>query len=191
MKNKCAAFSEKYGLRAEFYTHDLPKNVPEGISLCLYRVAQECLRNVFKHANATEVRLSLRGGDEEIVMEITDVGVGFDLEAIRGKGVLGLISMEERVRLVNGVFSIRSETGMGTVVRVKSLIHAKHKGRQNSSQLYHKRVSNAYSLILPIMGTMTRNDSSPSRQNARFFRGRPTIYAMLVEGAVSCSGETL
>ena len=109
LKNECAAFSEKYVLRAEFYTHDLPKNVPEGISLCLYRVAQESLRNVFKHANATEVRLSLRGGDEEIVMEITDVGVGFDLETVRGKGVLGLISMEERVRLVNGVFSIRSK----------------------------------------------------------------------------------
>jgi signal transduction histidine kinase len=118
LKNECVAFSEQHGIPTEFDPDDIPRDIPDDISLCLYRVAQECLRNVFKHARATEARVALGGGHNEITMEITDLGDGFDIEAIKGGGGLGLISMEERVRLVNGTFSIRSQPGKGTIVKV-------------------------------------------------------------------------
>jgi signal transduction histidine kinase len=119
LKNECAAFSEQHGIPAEFDPGAIPRSVPDDISLCLYRVAQECLRNVGKHAKAAHVRIALSGGRDEIAMEIADIGNGFDLEKIKGKGRLGLISMEERVRLVNGAFSISSQPEEGTLVKVR------------------------------------------------------------------------
>ncbi|HXB70605.1 MAG TPA: sensor histidine kinase [Candidatus Acidoferrales bacterium] len=119
LRNECAAFSEKHGIPTEFDPGAIPRSVPGDISLCLYRVAQECLRNAGKHAKAACVQIALSGSRDEIAMEIADVGNGFDPEHIKGKGRLGLISMEERVRLVNGAFSIRSQPGKGTQVKVR------------------------------------------------------------------------
>jgi signal transduction histidine kinase len=119
LKNECAAFSEQHGIPARFDPSAVPRSVPDDISLCLYRVAQECLRNAGKHAKAAQVRIALSGDRNEIAMEIADEGKGFDLEKIKRKGRLGLISMEERVRLVNGAFSIRSQPGKGTLVKVR------------------------------------------------------------------------
>jgi signal transduction histidine kinase len=117
--NECVAFSEQYGIPAEFNPGILAQSVPADISLCLYRIAQECLRNVGKHAKAASVRIALSGGRDEIAMEIADAGNGFDPGRIKEKGRLGLISMAERARLVNGAFSIRSQPGKGTLVTVR------------------------------------------------------------------------
>jgi signal transduction histidine kinase len=119
LRNECNAFSDQYGIPAAFDSGAIPRPVPDDISLCLYRVAQECLRNAGKHAKAAHVQIALSGGGDEIAMEIADVGNGFDPANIKGKGRLGLISMEERVRLVNGAFSIRSQPGKGTLVKVR------------------------------------------------------------------------
>jgi len=119
LKNECAAFSDQYGIPTRFDPNAIPPSIPDDISLCLYRVAQECLRNAGQHAKAANVRIGLSGGPDEIAMEIADAGTGFDLKKIKGKGRLGLISMEERVRLVNGAFSIRSQPGKGTLVEVR------------------------------------------------------------------------
>ena len=119
LKNECAAFTEQYGIPIDFDPDDIPRVLPGDISLCLYRIAQECLRNSGKHARAAKVRLALGASGDEIAMEIADDGEGFDLENVKGKGGLGLISMEERVRLVNGTFSIRSQPGKGTYVNVR------------------------------------------------------------------------
>ena len=80
----------------------LPERFPDGVSLCLYRVVQESLRNVREHAQVRNVRVTLRCGNGEIVLTIADDGRGFVRDTVRGKGGLGLISMEERVRLVGG-----------------------------------------------------------------------------------------
>jgi PAS domain S-box-containing protein len=89
------------------------------VALCLYRVTQECLRNVARHANAASVRVTLRAGHNEIALEIVDNGYGFDPKKIKSKGRLGLISVDERCRLVNGKFSVHSEPGKGTRVNVR------------------------------------------------------------------------
>jgi signal transduction histidine kinase len=119
LKNECIAFSEQYGIPTEFFPGDNPQALPEDISLCLYRVAQESLRNIGKHGGAAGVRVALTGSVGEIALAIEDRGQGFDLGTIKGKKGLGLVSMEERVRLVNGTLSIQSKPGKGTCVRVR------------------------------------------------------------------------
>jgi signal transduction histidine kinase len=125
LRNECVAFSEQYGVRVELDADEIPDLIPEDIGLCLYRVSQECLRNAVIHANTTEVRLALRREEGEIVMEISDLGGGFDLERCRGKGGLGLISMEERVRLVNGTFKLWTLPGAGTTVEARVPVRRK------------------------------------------------------------------
>jgi PAS domain S-box-containing protein len=119
LKNECIAFAEQHGIPTDFDPDDIPRDIPYNISLCLYRVAQECLRNIGKHANTTEVRVALIHVRGEIAMEIADTGNGFNVETIKGKGGLGLISIEERVRMVRGRLSIRSQPGKGTLVNVR------------------------------------------------------------------------
>ena len=97
----------------------LPERLPEDVSLCLYRVAQESLRNIREHAGARSVRVTLQGGGGEVVLRIEDDGRGFVREQVRGKGGLGLISMEERVRLVGGQLSITPRPGGGARVEAR------------------------------------------------------------------------
>ncbi len=102
-------------LRQERLTGPLPAEVAS----CLYRVAQEALRNVARHAGATHVRLSLEQSDGGIRMAVADDGVGFDVPNTGdGGSSLGLVGMQERVRLVDGRFSIDSRRGDGTQVDV-------------------------------------------------------------------------
>jgi signal transduction histidine kinase len=88
-------------------------------------VAQESLRNITKHAKAANVRVVLWGRKDGIRLRIEDTGNGFDLAEVKGKGGLGLISMEERVRLVSGKFTIQSQPGKGTTVEVFVPLKAK------------------------------------------------------------------
>jgi signal transduction histidine kinase len=90
-------------------------------------VAQESLPNIVKHAKAANVRIVLSGKQDGIGLRIEDTGDGFDVNEAKKKGGLGLISMEERVRLVNGRFSIQSKPGDGTIVEVFVPLRSKGK----------------------------------------------------------------
>ncbi len=118
IRNECIIFSQQQGVAAGVDFRNIAEPIPDDVSLCLYRVAQECLRNISRHAGATEVHVALHGTANGISMEIADSGDGFDLATGKGKGGLGLVSMEERVRMLNGSFTIRSEPRQGTVVSV-------------------------------------------------------------------------
>lgn len=119
LANECAAFGDQHGIQVKCDCRNLPERFPDGVSLCLYRVVQESLRNVREHAQARNVRVTLRCGNGEIVLMIADDGRGFVRDTVRGKGGLGLISMEERVRLVGGKLSIISRPGGGARVEVR------------------------------------------------------------------------
>ena len=119
LKNECLIFAKQHGIPTEFDSGGIPCNIPDDVALCLYRVAQECLRNVARHANAASVRVALRASHNEIALEIVDDGDGFDPEKVKNRGRLGLISVDERCRLVNGKFSVHSESGKGTRVNVR------------------------------------------------------------------------
>jgi signal transduction histidine kinase len=115
LKAECNGFSHLHGIPVDFKSSGVPKRLPENIALCLYRVAQQSLQNVGKHARAKRVRVRLWLHKGVIFLAIQDFGVGFDLQQ-RRRGALGLVSMEERVRFVGGTFIIHSKPGRGTKV---------------------------------------------------------------------------
>jgi|HubBroStandDraft_6_1064221.scaffolds.fasta_scaffold00084_58 PAS domain S-box-containing protein len=119
MRGFCQEFGEKQKLEIDFKSHDLPSPVPSDVSLCLFRVLQEALHNAAKHSRSPRFAVQVRGIPGEIHLTVSDTGVGFDLAAaIKGRG-LGLISMQERVRLVNGTISIASKLMHGTEISVR------------------------------------------------------------------------
>ena len=107
------------GVTVQFEAVDVPRALDSEVALCLYRVCQEALQNVVKHAgvNRAVVLLSASGG--ELHLNIKDDGLGFDLAARAGLGSLGLVSMRERVRLVRGEIEWETQPGYGTVVRAR------------------------------------------------------------------------
>ena len=103
-------------IAVELSTGSLPSSVPRELASCLYRVAQESLQNVAKHARAKHVWFALTSRDKTLTLSIADDGVGFDLEEVKGRGGLGLVSMEERARMVNAKLSIKSQPSHGTKI---------------------------------------------------------------------------
>ncbi len=116
MRGLCHDMGEQLKVKINFQSHDLPDSVPPDVSLCLFRVLQEALRNSVKHSGAQQVDVRLWGKSDEIHLNVSDRGVGFDTQAAKvGRG-LGLVSMEERLKLVNGTLSIESELNRGTTI---------------------------------------------------------------------------
>ena len=87
-------------------------------ALCLYRVVQEALRNIAKHADARRVDVTVRRLEDEVQIVVADDGKGFDLAKARAQDGLGLRSIEERVRLVGGRLSIETAPHKGTTITV-------------------------------------------------------------------------
>jgi signal transduction histidine kinase len=112
-------FTVRSSLRGTFEHKNIPEAVPQEIATCLYRVAQESLNNVARHAEATRVDVELTRSRSGLMVTITDDGVGFVSEqSPNGRHGLGLLSMKERVALVQGALQIVSAVGKGTKVQV-------------------------------------------------------------------------
>ncbi len=119
MSGLCQEFRDKQKLNIEFRSQDVPSPVSPDVSLCLYRVLQEALHNAVKHSQASQFNVHILGISEEIRLTVSDDGVGFDVALVNmGRG-LGLISMRERVKLVDGTFSIGSKLNEGTEINVR------------------------------------------------------------------------
>jgi two-component system CheB/CheR fusion protein len=108
-------FGEREGMVATFRRRGVPDALPHEVATALYRIAQEALRNVAKHAGRTHVKVALEGSGDSVRLSIRDSGEGFDLDGTMSRG-LGLVSMEERARLVGGTLTVESELGQGTAV---------------------------------------------------------------------------
>jgi signal transduction histidine kinase len=112
----CREFAEQQKVEIDFKAHDLPSPMSPDISLCLFRVLQEALHNSAKHSGVRHFEVRLWGTSDEIHLTVKDSGAGFDRgAAIESRG-LGLISMEERLKLVKGTFSINSQPKRGTTI---------------------------------------------------------------------------
>ena len=109
-------FGEREGMVATFIRRDVPANLPKQVATNLYRITQEALRNIAKHAGRTHAKITLEGSDNRLRLEIADFGEGFDTHQSRAG--LGLISMEERARVVNGTLNVQSALGRGATVIV-------------------------------------------------------------------------
>jgi PAS domain S-box-containing protein len=118
LRGHCADFARQHHIPVHFEAEgDL--RVDHAPALCLFRVAQEALRNVATHADATSVHVTLREVNGDIVLTVTDDGRGFDEGATRASSSrLGLRSIDERVRLAHGRCVIESAPGLGTTVSV-------------------------------------------------------------------------
>lgn len=114
LRIECDRIARQGPLRVTFDSHDVPKRLPSDAALCVFRVAQEALRNVERHARAKDVDVSVVRKDGGVVLAVSDNGVGFDASRPRERTSLGLASMRERVRLVGGRFHIESASGSGT-----------------------------------------------------------------------------
>jgi signal transduction histidine kinase len=118
-KNFCKDFGERQKLEIDFQSHDLPTALPNDLSLSLFRVLQEALRNATKHSGVKRFDVRLWGSTGEIRLTVSDLGAGFDTEtALKGTG-LGLTSMQERLRLVGGELSINSQPKGGTTIQAR------------------------------------------------------------------------
>lgn len=114
-------FEKRSGIKVNFTvdigeTDDL--KISPDISISLYRMFQESLTNVAKHANAKEVNSYLVTDDNRLILNIIDNGTGFDIKQVSGKRTLGLISIRERVLMLNGQYEIHSLPGDGTSIKV-------------------------------------------------------------------------
>ena len=95
------------------------KELPQEISLCLFRVLQEALQNATKHSGSRHFEVSLIGALNELHLTVRDLGIGFDLkDAVKGRGI-GLISMKERLELVGGQLSIESQPQHGMTIQAR------------------------------------------------------------------------
>ncbi len=93
--------------------------IPANVATALYRIAEEAIRNAVKHAESAAIRIVLSSRDGHLHMSIEDAGSGFDLVQARVRGGLGILSMQERARMVGGSLFVRTADGQGTQVLVR------------------------------------------------------------------------
>jgi PAS domain S-box-containing protein len=115
----CREFGQQQKVEIDCKTHDLPSPLSPDISLCFFRVLQEALHNSVKHSGVRHFEVRLWGTSDEIHLTVKDSGAGFDREAAKTSGGLGLISMEERLKLVRGTLSIDSQPKRGTTLHAR------------------------------------------------------------------------
>jgi PAS domain S-box-containing protein len=112
----CRELRAQHGVEIDFCCGELPR-LPKDVSLSLFRVLQEALQNAIKHSGVRSFGVELGEGAGQVWLTVTDRGSGFDPARADKQQGLGLISMRERMRLVQGVFAVESEPGLGTTIR--------------------------------------------------------------------------
>ena len=111
-------FKDYHSIDVSFVEENMPRNIPREVALCLFRITQEALQNVKKHSRADSAEVRVEGLEQKIHLSISDQGMGFDQGAASRQNGIGVLSMEERVRLVGGQFAVRSRPMQGTQIDV-------------------------------------------------------------------------
>ncbi len=118
IKSLCQELSNAGQIEVHFCEHEAAVNVPADITLCVFRIAQEALRNCVKHSGANVARVDLSCGEDKITLSVTDDGSGFDVKSESMRKGLGFTSMRERLRIVNGTMCVTSRPMEGTRIEV-------------------------------------------------------------------------
>ena len=111
-------FEKRSGIKTSFTTDKTGVKLSKDITIGLFRILQESITNVARHAEATEVNVSLQWISNTVILQITDNGIGFESEVIKSKKTLGILGMQERTVMMGGEYKIKSVTGGGTTVEV-------------------------------------------------------------------------
>jgi PAS domain S-box-containing protein len=139
----CREFSRQHGVKIDFSSENVPRDLPAEIGLCLFRILQESLQNAAKHSGSQDLRVSLTRRSDDLQLTVSDLGKGFDPDkAVKAEGI-GLASMKERMKLVNGELSVRTQRNHGTTIsaRVTLKPSAQSAGTENARKLNSERDS--------------------------------------------------
>jgi signal transduction histidine kinase len=117
LEQYCEEFERRSGIATKFTSRNVPEPLQREVASSIYHIAQECLRNVSKHAHTKTVSVTIEFVDQVLRLIIKDQGVGWKTEQPEPSGI-GIVAMRERAHLVNGKLSIQSKTGAGTEVSV-------------------------------------------------------------------------
>jgi len=118
LRERCDDFTHESGVPVRLDVSDAWRDVSGTLALCLYRIAQEALRNVATHAKAHNVTISLEQLNGHVIMHVADDGCGFDPAAKAGRQGLGLVSLNERVHMLGGALDVTAARGAGTRIAV-------------------------------------------------------------------------
>ena len=121
LREVCRQVGSQHEIKIELAADDIPSPLPEDLALCFYRVAQEALNNSVKHSGSTRADVRVAACDGTLTMTIKDYGAGFD-PAASANG-LGLATMRERLRLVDGELVVSSKLGEGTEVTAQAKLN--------------------------------------------------------------------
>ena len=121
----CKELSEQNKVAVQFKHAGIPRNLPKEVSLCLFRVLQEALQNAMKHSGVRSFGVDLHGTADVIDLTVADLGSGFEEEEAFTRNGLGLISMRERLQLVQGELSVKSKPGAGTTIHARVPLKAR------------------------------------------------------------------
>jgi signal transduction histidine kinase len=119
LREHCAEFGRQHHLDVTFAVHGRMDGIPHDVAITLYRIVQEALRNVSRHAATRHASVRLSRLPAAVRLRITDHGRGFDIEAARRTGGLGLLSIEERTKLIAGVMAVDTQPNHGTTIRIE------------------------------------------------------------------------
>ena len=119
VESECTRFANREGIEVTFTAENMPATLAKDVSLSIYRIIQEGLNNIAKHACARRATVALQRTDDNLCLSIQDDGIGFDAAEVRLKPGLGLSSMRERTRIIHGVLRITSEPEKGTTISVQ------------------------------------------------------------------------
>lgn len=115
----CDALRARTSMNIDFQAEGVPRRIAPETALALYRVSQEAIQNALKHARTERLDVSLRLDGTHLILRVQDFGCGFDAAPQASEGGLGMVSIRERLRMVQGGFSVSSKPGQGTVVEAR------------------------------------------------------------------------
>jgi two-component system sensor histidine kinase UhpB len=118
LQHEAARFQERTGIQCILHLPEPSPEIPTGISTALYRIFQECLTNVTRHAKAARIQVHFRFEDGEFHLDVEDDGVGMPMQELSNPRSLGLLGMQERAMLLGGTVSFENPAQGGTAVRV-------------------------------------------------------------------------
>jgi signal transduction histidine kinase len=128
----CLEVEQQYGVEVAFTSEGDLRSVSDEAALCLFRIAQEAMRNATTHGKARHLTITAARFEREVQLTIADDGIGFDLEAARRqRSGLGLVTMEERARVAGGSVQLVTQPGNGTTVRAKVPASATGRAHEN------------------------------------------------------------